>query len=129
MQISCKKDSDSGANTSGSILGKWNATLWREKFVPSQGNDEYEPYDTNKPVNGITVEFKSDGTVIECYGSQCYTYYYKKENNNVIFSESANFSETWTTQINTLTSNKLDLYYKEFEVAYGTYEEWRSYTR
>jgi hypothetical protein len=124
-QISCKKDSSSGA--SASIIGKWTLQSSKSKVTyPGQ-----LPTEQTLPGNGITAEFKTNGIVEYCEGS-CSNLFYKISGNTLTVSELQDYSDPFVNTIQSLTSNSLVLYSKEIETLQGdniVYEYTETYTR
>ena len=124
-QISCKKDSSSGA--SSSIIGKW--TLQSSKLKVTYPGEI--PTEQTFPGNGTTADIKTNGTIEYCAGS-CETLFYKISGNTLTVSELQDYSIPFVSTIQTLTSKSLVLYSKEIETIQGdniVYESTETYTR
>ena len=131
-QISCKKDSDSGSNSS-LIVGKWNSESIRIKTTAPSGSGEQSSDETDT-WTGETYEFRSNGTTQSCIvGEGCSEDgYYKVSGSTLTFSENSDFSNPRTITIQTLTKNKLVIYEKDSETINGyniVYEYWVTYNR
>jgi len=124
LVISCKKDeaTNSSANIS-TIIGKWthdNSVSWTTITGLSIKKDSTAAH------TGEYIDFTTDGKVyLRSWNNSAYSYdttNFVVKGTSLITYPSANYSKSDTTQIKTLTINKLKIY--GFYRNSGVLEEW-----